>query len=338
MRVIQSSSSSTKTPPAPSSRSQDRAPVLPKAEPQDVEALLDQPICATCGTQFSPSFSIETSDPLGCRICADPRQYVPPAGLQLTTLRTLRDSGKYKNEITPMSSPTQEVVWELVTTPKFAIGQRAIFVKTSRGNILWDLMAYLDPETESWIKSQGGLHAIVISHPHYYTTHATWAKTFGCQVWVAPEDREWLNFPSEGEAAGLYHWLTETKTDVLGGSGFTALKVGGHFPGSLCGLHKDRLFIADTLITVPSAYNPAGSNEKGYRNRVAYSFMWSIPNMIPLSPNEIEAILSVLDTVEFSSTHGAFPGMDVSGGNVKKRLLESGRVVMESMRGRRSLE
>ena len=55
----------------------------------------------------------------------------------------------------------------------------------------------------------------------------------------------------------------------------------------------------------------------------SYTFMWSIPNMIPLSPAEIQKIWTALKPIHFTSTHGAFLGMDISGPDVKGRVLES---------------
>lgn len=37
-------------------------------------------------------------------------------------------------------------------------------MKTVYGNVLWDLVAYIDEETINDIKIRGGLKAIVVSH------------------------------------------------------------------------------------------------------------------------------------------------------------------------------
>ena len=37
-------------------------------------------------------------------------------------------------------------------------------MKTAHGNVLWDLVAYIDEETVNKIKIKGGLKAIVVSH------------------------------------------------------------------------------------------------------------------------------------------------------------------------------
>lgn len=97
------------------------------------------------------------------------------------------------------------------------------------------------------IKSKGFLHAIVISHPHYYTTHVTWADTFGCAVYMHGNDHQWL---CRKDPYG-WRWPLENR-EVL--PGVTAVNVGGHFPGSLV-LHWERkLFIADSLVTVPVSF------------------------------------------------------------------------------------
>ena len=59
--------------------------------------------------------------------------------------------------------------------PAFAIGQRALLVRTPGGNVLWDCIATLDAATVTMIKGLGGIQAIAISHPHFYTTMGEWS-------------------------------------------------------------------------------------------------------------------------------------------------------------------
>lgn len=120
--------------------------------------------CKACGTQFD----VENRSLLrSCRICDDPRQFVPRTGQAFTTLGELRRTG-YKNKWEMLDGDDR--FWSIWTEPKFAIGQRAILIRTPHGNILWDCITLIDGETVEWINSLGGLGAIVISHPHYYTT------------------------------------------------------------------------------------------------------------------------------------------------------------------------
>jgi glyoxylase-like metal-dependent hydrolase (beta-lactamase superfamily II) len=104
------------------------------------------------------------------------------------------------------------------------------------------------------IKALGGLKAIVISHPHYYTTHLEWARIFRCPVYLSSEDRTWLNRPlTSTDAEGVERKFITTDTEEIL-PGVTAIKLGGHFPGSLV-LHWDnKLFVADTLVTIPVCF------------------------------------------------------------------------------------
>ena len=137
-------------------------------------------------------------------------------------------------------------MWSIATSPKFGIGQRCVFLQTDAGNVLWDCITYLDDETVEWIKGKGGLEAIVISHPHYYTTHLDWARAFGCPVYLAEEDKGWI---CQEDGEGWRKFASATYEDVL--PGVTVAKPGGHFPGSLVLCWDRKLFIADTLVTVP---------------------------------------------------------------------------------------
>lgn len=51
--------------------------------------------------------------------------------------------------------------------------------------------------------------------------------------------------------------------------------------------------------------------------------MWSIPNMIPLSPPEIHSMWQSVAPFHWESTHGAFVGMDIHRSDCKRALLES---------------
>ncbi|KAK7540636.1 uncharacterized protein J3D65DRAFT_674858 [Phyllosticta citribraziliensis] len=309
----------------------------------DLENLL---ICVICGTQFD----VPASNPLpNCRICDDPRQFVPPTGQRWTSLAEMH--GKYENKW--QQDPEERGMWSIWTEPKFAIGQRAILIETPEGNVLWDLITYLDEKTIEFIHSRGPLLAIVISHPHYYTTHLHWSSMFdNCPVYTAIEDMSWFN-REDSATRPARHFITATpfqipispsleKADAV-----TVLKPGGHFPGSLVLHFHRRLLIADTFVTVPSGMNPhpldptAGAKlapdsstsrppPTPQPGTTTYSFMWSIPNMIPLSPDDLQAMWDAVKAFRWESTHGAFVGMDVrrSGDDGK----EGPRALLESMK------
>ncbi|TLS24779.1 hypothetical protein PpBr36_08398 [Pyricularia pennisetigena] len=231
----------------------------------------------------------------------------------------------------------------IVTKPVFAMGQRCILVHTPAGNILWDCITLLDDDTVERIRSLGGLAAIVISHPHFYTAHAEWAAVFGCPVFLAAEDRKWvaLEIP-------LHVFLGNSKTDqimrrsheiIIEGvrSGFVAVKLGGHFPGSMVAHFDGRLLISDTLLTTPAGLGGWDADAAGnVRSRPAgvntFAFMWSGPNSVPLSAEDISRIWEVLKRYQFKSTHGAFLGEDIEDATgMKRRVLESIQIQIRRM-------
>jgi hypothetical protein len=294
-------------------------------------------ICSACGTQYDVDDLALLSC---CRICNDPRQFVPPTGQVFTRAAEMKKRG-YRNQWRRFEDDNR--FWSIWTEPKFAIGQRAILVKTPIGNILWDCISYLDAETIERIYGMGGLAAIVISHPHYYTTHLDWAHTFDCPVYLSWEDKEWLNrLDRLGKARTFIEGLEE-EIEVRGEkTGVKALKLGGHFPGSLVCLAFGKLLVADTLVTTPSGLGGwTNGRDPGKGGRPSdintFAFMWSIPNMIPLSPEAISRMWNVLKNHEFESTHGAFVGTEVrdgSGGSsasVKQRVLESMKIQVKMM-------
>lgn len=96
----------------------------------------------------------------------------------------------------------------------------------------------------------------MISHPHYYTTYVDWAQAFNCPIYVSKDDQEWLcQKPPTPQTLRLIDGPAAAGEKVL--PGVTAIKTGGHFPGSLV-LHWGRkLFIADTIVTVPVSTTPS---------------------------------------------------------------------------------
>ena len=60
------------------------------------------------------------------------------------------------------------------------------------------------------------------------------------------EDAKWLERTDVKDVRKLIQGATETILE-----GVTAVKTGGHFDGSLVLHWEDKLFIADSLVTVP---------------------------------------------------------------------------------------
>src|SRR6202051_5266930 len=91
-------------------------------------------ICTACGTQYPESEQV----PAHCVICEEERQYGPPRGQTWTTLEALRQTH------TNTFREYEKGIIGIGSTPAFAIGQRALFLRTDHGNVLWDWLAPLD--------------------------------------------------------------------------------------------------------------------------------------------------------------------------------------------------
>ena len=107
-------------------------------------------ICTTCGTQYAES----DQPPAACAICQDERQYIKATGQQWTTLDKLRLTNR--NSIKFKEPGLIGVGIE----PHFAIGQRALFLRTRKANVLWDCLSLLDEVVVEAVKALGGISAI----------------------------------------------------------------------------------------------------------------------------------------------------------------------------------
>jgi hypothetical protein len=140
-------------------------------------------ICITCGTQFAAT----EQPPPRCPVCEDERQYVSWDGQRWTTLAQLR--ADHSNRI-EAEAPN---LFGIGTEPSFAIGQRALLLQSPGGNILWDCVTLLDEQTVHRVDALGGIRAIAISHPHYYSAMVEWSRAFdGAPIYLHAADREWV--------------------------------------------------------------------------------------------------------------------------------------------------
>ena len=92
------------------------------------------------------------------------------------------------------------------TEPGFAIGQRALLVPFGGSNLLWDCISLLDDATAGEVERRGGLAAIAISHPHYYSSMVDWAHRFDCPIHLHAADATHVMRPDPA----IRHWDGET--------------------------------------------------------------------------------------------------------------------------------
>jgi metallo-beta-lactamase superfamily protein len=238
-------------------------------------------MCVQCGTQFAET----STPPLSCPICEDVRQYVRWSGQEWTTFEDLRNT--HRNVFTEESGLTG-----IGIEPAFAIGQRALVVPTGDGAVLWDCVSLVAEEAVERIRRSGGLKAIAISHPHYYSALAEWSEAFGgVPVYLHEDDRQWVMDPH----ASIRFWSGET---LEIGPGLTLIRTGGHFEGSTVLHHaagadgRGDLFVGDNLQVT--------------QDRRFLSFMRSYPNYIPLNRKAVERIGVALESYRFERIFGAF--------------------------------
>jgi hypothetical protein len=258
---------------------------------------MDAFICTACGTQYPPS----ASTPRHCAICEEERQYVPPRGQTWTTLSAL-SVGHFNSY-----RQCEPGVIGIGTQPHFAIGQRALVVCTPDGNVLWDCIAMLDQATVTLINSLGGLKAIAISHPHFYTTMVEWSRAFGdVTIHLHSADQQWIMRPDPS----IKLWDGETLSLL---PGVMLIRCGGHFPGGTV-LHWTKgaggrgLLCSSDIATVTT-------------DRKFLSFMRSYPNLIPLSARQVTAIAAALEPFEFDAIYGHYFDRVIPTGG--KQILET---------------
>jgi hypothetical protein len=240
-------------------------------------------VCTACGTQFPQSHE----PPPACPICADERQFVPASGQGWTTLEQLRRS--HSNTFRQV----EEKLLGIRTVPHFGIGQQALLLLSEAGNVLWDCLTLIDEATVTLVKALGGIRAIAISHPHYYSAMTAWAAAFDAPVHLHAADRSWVVRPDER----LVFWDGETAELQ---PGLTLVRCGGHFAGGTV-LHwaggadgRGALLSGDILQVV--------------EDRRHVSFMRSYPNLIPLSAAAVRRIVGKMGGLEFERVYGAFWG------------------------------
>jgi glyoxylase-like metal-dependent hydrolase (beta-lactamase superfamily II) len=238
-------------------------------------------MCATCGTQYPDS----RNPPESCPICEDERQYIGYGGQQWTTLAELQQD--HHNELREV----EPHLTGIGTVPNFSIAQRALLVQTPGGNILWDCIPLMDDATIEAVQALGGLDAIAISHPHYYSSTVEWAHAFGATIYLHTADRQHVQRPDPA----ITYWEGETFSPL---PGITLINTGGHFEGA-------------TVLHWPSGAEGRGVLLTGdilhvVQDRRWVTFMYSYPNMIPLPASIVRSMVAAVEPYAFDRIYGAW--------------------------------
>lgn len=238
-------------------------------------------ICTTCGTQYPE----QDEPPARCLICAEERQYVNPLGQGWTTLAAL-----CRTHFNAFRQHEPGLIG-IGTTPAFGIAQRALLLRTDSGNILWDCISFLDEATVEIVRALGGIAAIAISHPHYYSSMVEWSRAFGgAPIHLHAADRRWVVRPDPA----IRFWEGETRTLA---PGVTLIRCGGHFAGGTVlhwaqGAGGRGALLSGDIVQV-------GPDKK-------VSFMRSYPDLIPLDAGTVRHIADILRPWPFDPIYGAW--------------------------------
>ena len=269
-------------------------------------------ICRICGTQYAAMMT----PPESCTICEDERQYVGWNGQQWTTLAKMQAEG-FRNGFRSL----EPGLFGIGIEPSFAIGQRSLLVVTPGGNVLWDPVSYIDEKAVAQINGLGGIQAISVSHPHFYSSMVEWSHAFNrAPIYLPAADREWVMRPDpvvQFYEGGLALF-----------PGITLIQCGGHFPGSAV-LHwaegangRGVLLTGDTIMVV--------------QDRRYVSFMYSFPNLIPLSVEAVVRIVEAVMAYHFDRIYGGWWEKTLSAGAMDA-LVRSARRYIRAIEGKPSL-
>lgn len=263
-------------------------------------------ICTTCGTQYP----LSSEPPEKCLICNEERQYVNPNGQSWTTLEKMNLDNAYRNEILH----EEDGLYSITTKPNFAIGQTAYLVQNKGFNILWDCITFLDDTTLAEVKSLGGLQAIALSHPHYYSAQVEWAEALDVPIFIHEDDKHWIVRPSEHIQfwSGELHQLSE---------GLTLHRLGGHFKGGTV-LHWEN----DQGILLTGDVIQVVADQKWV------SFMYSYPNLIPLPAKKVAEISEKVLKLKFERLYNAFHRIVRE--NASESVKKSGERYIAALEGR----
>ncbi len=238
-------------------------------------------ICVACGVQHGPT----ETPPASCAICLDDRQYVPASGQRWIAMAALAQG--HRNGF----AMVEPGLLGIGTAPQFAIGQRALLLRTTAGNVLWDCNSLLDAATHELVAAIGGVTAIAISHPHFQGAMIEWAHAFDVPVFIHAADRAHV----VRDDPAIRYWSGDTCT-IPGG--VTLMNVGGHFEGAAVLHWREAAEGRGALLTADVISVAADPRQ--------VSFLRSFPNYLPLGRRSVERIGAMLAGLPFERLYGGW--------------------------------
>jgi hypothetical protein len=238
-------------------------------------------ICATCGNHYPEA----PSPPGACVICADERQWVPASGQRWTTMEELRAAG-HRGEVREL----EPGLLGIGVDPPFAIGQRALLVRTPAGNLLWDPPGFIDQRQIQAVGDAGGLRAVSASHPHFYGAISRWSDAFDAEILLPAADAAWLTHPDPA----VRTWSGSLA--LL--PGVTLVQCGGHFAGSAVVHWAEGAAGAGALLSGDTIFVTPGEDR--------VTFVRSAPNRLPLPERAVRGVVDAVRPYRFDRIYGGW--------------------------------
>jgi hypothetical protein len=256
-------------------------------------------ICGSCGTQYAES----PLPPARCAICrAEGR--VDSDGSSWTTFDQIR--GRHSNLVQRVELD----LYSIRTIPTFPVGQRALLLRTRRGNVLFGCLTVIDDATIRTVHSLGGVAAIALSHPRYSGAVVDWSHVFGgAPVYVHATNRRWLMRPDhvvrfwEGDTLCLAHGATLVHAGSHGDSG-TVLHWSAGAGGSGALLTGDVVQVA--------------------KDRQRVGFLSNSRDFVPRSPDGVRRLLAALGNLTYEALYDGWSDQSIT--------TEARAIVRESAR------
>ena len=190
----------------------------------------------------------------------------------------------------------------------FGIPQRALLVRSDVGNVLWDCVGLVTADAIREVGDLGGIDAIAISHPHFYSSMIEWSDAFGgVPVHLHRADETWIQRRSEAVELWDGDELRLSPTVRL-------LHLPGHFPGSSA-LFWSAAPNGRSVLLAGDSLHVAG-------DRAHITVMHSVPNHIPVGPAVISDLRTRLAGIEFDDLYGFTWGLNIIGG-ARRAVAES---------------
>lgn len=173
---------------------------------------------------------------------------------------------------------------------------------------MWECLSHVTDAALSRLAELGGVEAIAISHPHFYTAVVDWSDALGgVPIYLHAADRQWVQRPSQV----IRYWEGDSLrlSDTL-----ELIHLPGHFDGSAGLWWKNGPRSGGSLF--------AGDAIQVVMDRRFATFMYSYPNLIPLGPGPLAMLEARVARLHFDDVFGYAPGREIVG-DAKVRINES---------------